>query len=106
MNIEFNQDELCMTPRQLLRVRDGIGHAIACHRGSVWVTQDGDPRDVILRAGESFTLDREGPALVQAFQAGTISIARTAPPSRAARLLALLKSGLQPAALRRGALST
>jgi hypothetical protein len=72
----------------------------------VWVTQDGDPRDVILRAGESFTLDREGPALVQAFQPGAISISRTDPLSVVARLAAFLKTALSGAALGRGAAET
>ena len=40
--------------------------------------------------------------MVEQTQVGAISIARTEPPSLAAR--ALLESGLQPAALRRGAL--
>jgi hypothetical protein len=103
MNIELNQDDLCMKSKQLLRVRGGIGHSIACHSGSVWVTQDGDPRDVILRAGESFTLDRPGPALVQAFQPGAISIVRPEAQSIAARLVAILRPAVPVAAPRRGA---
>lgn len=78
MNIELNQDGLCLKPKQVVKVRNGKGHSVICHSGSVWVTQDGDSRDVILRAGESFTLDRNGPALVQAFEQGAISIARSA----------------------------
>ena len=76
MNIELNQDGICMKPKQVVKVRGGVGHSIVCHSGTVWVTQDGDRRDIILRAGESFTLDRRGPALVQAFEPGAISIAR------------------------------
>ena len=91
MNIEFNQNGLCLQANQVVKVRGGLGHSIVCERGSVWVTQDGDPRDVILHAGESFTLDRDGPALVQAFEPGAISVAPAGPQTRATGLAALLK---------------
>ena len=103
MNIELNRNGLCLKPNQLVKVRDGRGHSIVCHSGSVWVTQDGDPRDVVLRAGEAFTLDRDGPALVQAFEPGAISIAPVEPKSRASSLVALLKSALSDAGLTHGA---
>jgi hypothetical protein len=83
MKLELNQDGLCLKRNQLVTVRGGIGHAIVCDSGTVWVTQDGDPRDIILRAGESFTLDRSGPTLVQAFEPGAISITRPAAQSHA-----------------------
>ena len=106
MNIELNQNGLCLKTNQVVKVRGGLGHSIVCHSGTVWVTQDGDPRDVILRAGDAFTFDREGPALVQAFEPGAISIAQAQPPTRANRLAALLKSVLPGAGLARGALGT
>jgi hypothetical protein len=105
MNIELNRNGFCLKPNQLVKVRGGLGHSIVCHSGSVWVTQDGDLRDVILRAGESFTLDREGPALLQAFEQGAISIAQSKPQSRATRLAGFLKSALPGAGPARGALA-
>jgi len=102
MNIELNQNGLCLKPNQLVKVRGGRGHSIICHSGSVWVTQDGDPRDVVLRAGEAFTLDHDGPALLQAFEPGAISIAPVEPQSRASSLAALLKSALSGAGLAHG----
>ncbi len=75
MNLELNQDELCLKPKQLVKVRGGAGHVIVCHSGSLWLTQDRDRRDIVLGAGESFTLDRDGLALVQALEQSAISIA-------------------------------
>ena len=104
MNIELNQDGLCLNTNQVVKVHGGLGHAIVCHSGTVWVTQDGDPRDVILRAGDAFTFDREGPALVQAFEPGAISIAQARTQTRATKLAGLLKSALSgPAPGRRAA---
>jgi hypothetical protein len=35
--------------------------------GAVWITQDGDLRDIVLQSGEAFDFDRAGDALLSAF---------------------------------------
>jgi len=82
MRLELNRDELCMKRRQILNVRGGVGHVIACHSGSIWVTQEGELRDIVLGAGESFAFERKGPVLVQALEQSAISFARAAPGAR------------------------
>ena len=89
MNLELDGNGLCLKKRQLLKVHSGIGHAIVCHSGSVWLTQDGDQRDIVLVAGESFALDRSGLVLVQALEQSAISVA--APALRARAPAALLR---------------
>ena len=103
MNIELNQHGLCLKRNQVVTVRGGIGHSIVCDSGTVWVTQEGDPRDIILHAGESFTIDRNGPALVQAFEAGAISITRSAVQSRASVPAPLSRRAVAGVGLPRGA---
>ncbi len=103
MNIELNQDGLCLKRKQVVKVRGGMGHSVVCDSGSVWVTQDGDPRDIVLRAGESFTIDRNGLALVQALEPGSISILRSAAQPRAIMAAALSRRGLAGAGLAPGA---
>jgi len=48
------------------RIVDGRGVEVHCRKGRIWITQTGDERDIELAAGETFTLDRDGLALVVA----------------------------------------
>lgn len=54
--------------RQTFNLQARKGLRIECETGQLWITQDGDPTDVILAPHESFTLDRSGHALVSAFE--------------------------------------
>lgn len=49
---------------EMLRLRDVADRYLGVVRGSVWVTQEGDTRDHVVRAGEHFRFDRGGLALV------------------------------------------
>jgi Protein of unknown function (DUF2917) len=64
----------------LLDINDGQGLAVACIEGTVWITQSNDPRDIVINAGQSFLLDKQGLALVAA-PAGqaTIAVRRASP---------------------------
>jgi hypothetical protein len=52
--------------REVLNIRDGQGLAVRCLGGALWITQDGDSDDIVLKAGQCFVLDRPGLALVTA----------------------------------------
>ena len=60
---------------EFLRLNRSAGKTITAHAGSVWITEEDNPSDVVLGPGESFTLARPGLALVEAFGDASISFA-------------------------------
>lgn len=58
----------------LLDISDGQGLAVECIEGAVWITQSNDPRDIVINAGQTFLLDKQGLALVAA-PAGRATVA-------------------------------
>jgi hypothetical protein len=51
---------------QMLRVDAPLGHEIVCVQGSLWITHDGDPKDIIVDAGQRYVADRHAPLVVYA----------------------------------------
>lgn len=50
----------------LLTLREAQGRGVAVFSGSLWVTQDGDRRDLVVEAGDSMRFDRGGLVVLQA----------------------------------------
>ena len=88
MNNELRHPLTALTAGSVLRVSDGQGRAIVVFEGQVWITQQDDRRDIVLAAGESFSVDRPGLTLVQAFSDSKLMLVeaepRTAPLSASA----------------------
>lgn len=51
---------------ELAELRDVRGATLRVTRGTLWVTQDRDVRDVVLRAGDVWTVERDGLTLAEA----------------------------------------
>ena len=64
----------------ILEVKQALGVTIECLEGSVWVTLDGDRRDVVLDAGHTFNVDRKQRTLIQALDTARV---RLLEPTRA-----------------------
>lgn len=64
MSERLSRRPLYLAARELLDIHDGQGVAVTCLEGVLWVTQSNDPRDVVIKTGQSFVLDRPGLALV------------------------------------------
>lgn len=50
----------------LFRIHDGRGRRVECLSGCLWLTEQADPRDTVLEAGEGFTIDRDGDTYLSA----------------------------------------
>jgi hypothetical protein len=59
---------------QHLRLKDACGWAVHAMDGTVWITQDGNARDIILRPGESFVLDRDHTALLSSLNDDEVQV--------------------------------
>lgn len=53
-------------PGRALSIADGAGLRLTVREGAVWLTQENDFSDRLVKAGQSVTLDRPGRAVLQA----------------------------------------
>ena len=68
MNNDFLSGASSITKGRVRRVADPIGRRVECLSGVIWVTQDGDLRDIILEPGEGFDFDRSEGVLISALK--------------------------------------
>lgn len=55
-----------LAPREIVRLDGARGTTLRVTRGRVWLTQERDTRDIILDAGDTFTIERGGRTLIEA----------------------------------------
>jgi hypothetical protein len=59
---------------ELLSIADVAGLRIRCVSGSLWLTLDRDPRDIVLRAGEEYCGEEHRRGLVYAFEPSVLAL--------------------------------
>jgi hypothetical protein len=64
MQIELRSGAVQLAPNQTLKVVDGAGGTLCALEGSVWITEENLPQDIILEAGNCYRLRHPGTALV------------------------------------------
>jgi hypothetical protein len=64
-----------------VRVKAGTAVEIACVSGVLWVTQEGDVRDMFLAPGESLRLAGRGLTIVTALEPSLVRLIEDAKPS-------------------------
>jgi hypothetical protein len=64
MRIELRQGAVQLGPNTTLRVVDGVGRTVCAVEGSLWITEENQPRDIVLQAGGCYRLRERGLALV------------------------------------------
>ena len=67
MNQDLIQGARVLDKGKVRHLRAERGRRLEVVSGSIWITQDGDLRDIVLGAGEAFDFDRRGDALLSAF---------------------------------------
>lgn len=92
MKIEFPASRIVLAEDQFLKLEGAVGARISSRRGSVWITQDGDIRDIVLERGDTFVIEREGPSIVQALEPAELAIVEPKQRSRAAQWVDRMKS--------------
>ena len=76
MSVVHDHDTIDLATGKLLHLRDAAGLTVEASHGIVWITLTDDERDVILEAGQSFTIDRPGLTLVSAMGDASIELSR------------------------------
>jgi Protein of unknown function (DUF2917) len=82
MNAHADQPLQRIGAGKLIGIDHGEGSRVSCVEGALWITQSNDPRDIVIKGGESFVLDRPGLALVCA-AAGPAVVAVDVPRTQA-----------------------
>lgn len=60
--------------RELLVLSAACDHELTCTAGELWITLDGDSRDLVLGPGESYRVEGKGAVVVSALKASTLNV--------------------------------
>jgi hypothetical protein len=94
-------EDIALAAHELLRITDGSGLLVYVLSGQAWLTQERDRRDTVLSAGRWYRLDRDGKALVSAFEDTRLTV--SAPLSAKPRWrIARVRAGDHARAAKRG----
>jgi hypothetical protein len=90
MIIGLTQARISLDPRRGISLTDAAGVAVEVISGKVWLTMDGDRRDIVLPSGGVHTIERNGLTLVNAIEPSLVRVQPT--QGRAAAWKRLLAS--------------
>jgi hypothetical protein len=65
---------------QLLRLDDAAGTLVLCLGGTLWLTQQGDRRDIVLEAGGEARIEHDGVSIVSALSDADLVWSRDSVP--------------------------
>lgn len=64
MRIEMKSGAVRLGPNQTLKLVDGAGSTVCAVEGSVWITEENQPKDIVLEPGSCYRLRERGVAIV------------------------------------------
>ncbi|GAA5130551.1 DUF2917 domain-containing protein [Luteolibacter yonseiensis] len=63
-----------LSSRGLLTETFSKGGGITCVRGSLWITRNGQPEDILLRAGDRLTCGRRSGFVIEALEDAVVEV--------------------------------
>lgn len=76
---------LDLASRDNLPMHDARGTILRVNRGSLWITQENDTQDIVLRTGDTWVIERNGLTIVEAQTDTSVCVAG---PNAAAAIVA------------------
>ena len=73
MKLELGKGAVKLGPNQTLKVLDGAGSTVCAVEGSVWITEENQPKDIVLQAGGCYQLRQRGTAILNSL-GGTAAV--------------------------------
>ena len=67
-------DGVYLEHHAVLRITGGAGLLVAAHAGTLWITEENDPRDVIVTSGRSYRIETDGLVIVNALAHAIVTI--------------------------------
>ena len=74
MNLRLESPVLSLEAGQLFTLDDARGTRIQSREGTLWITEEGEPRDFVVGPGEAFFVTRPGRTLVQAVAPARVAL--------------------------------
>ncbi len=74
MQIELRQANIALAPRNAMALTDAAGVEVECLKGQVWLTMDGDRRDIFLEPGDAHSIERNGLTLINAIEPSVVHV--------------------------------
>lgn len=74
MHLELDTPRFALEPGQVVSLDDACGALIEPSGGRLWITEEGESKDFVVRPGETFVVSRAGRTVVQAVESAWITL--------------------------------
>jgi DUF2917 family protein len=74
MQIGLTQAKISLGASRGISLEDAAGVEVECLTGSVWLTMEGDSRDIIVAPGDAYAIDRNGLTLINAIEPSVVHV--------------------------------
>lgn len=74
MNMELTQANFALDARRMMALTKAQGAEVKVLTGQVWLTMDGDRRDIFLEPGDAHSIERNGLTLINAIESSVLHV--------------------------------